>query len=73
MAIHLIIIFPYCLIWFCKKVKNPITSDVFLEDVSLASSRGGRVPVSFCPLQPEEECLEIVAVDAEFVTLNQVS
>lgn len=51
-----------------------MTADVFLQDVSLASD-GGRRHVTFTPLAAGEILKrgDIVAMDAEFVTLNQVS
>lgn len=51
---------------------NPITSEVFCEDTSLAQ-KGGRKRITFSPLGPEEmpKDGDLVAIDAEFVTLNQ--
>lgn len=53
-------------------VKMPLTADVFLQDVSLVS-RSGPSHVTFTPLTPDEMLGlgDIVAMDAEFVTLNQ--
>ncbi len=50
---------------------NPITADVFGEDKSLAQK--GRKRITFSPLSPEEmpKAGDLVAIDAEFVTLNQ--
>lgn len=72
-----------CLLFYSRKnmnerhsleVLNPLSREVFREDVNLATSRG-RMPITFTPLQPEEEATlmpgDIVAMDAEFVTLNQ--
>merc|ERR1711936_335434 len=48
-------------------LNNPITSEVFLEDKSLAQ-RGGRKRITFIPLGPEEmpKVKDLVAIDAEF-------
>ena len=73
---------PCILFYQCKETEsaslkevslnNPITSEVFLEDKSLAQ-RGGRKRITFIPLGPEEmpKVKDLVAIDAEFVTLNQ--
>ena len=54
------------------KYSNPISSDVFGQDRSLAQ-RGGRKRITFIPLGSEEmpKKGDLVAIDAEFVTLNQ--
>lgn len=51
--------------------KNPITAQVFQDDHTLA--KGHRTSMTFLPLSRDEmpKKGEIVAVDAEFVTLNQ--
>jgi PAB-dependent poly(A)-specific ribonuclease subunit 2 len=50
---------------------NPITAEVFLEDKSLALK--GRKRITFSPLSHDEmpQKAGLVAIDAEFVTLNQ--
>ena len=50
---------------------NPITADVFNEDKSLTSRRIKRT--TFAPLGGDEmpKAGDLVAIDAEFVTLNQ--
>ncbi|XP_021925783.1 PAB-dependent poly(A)-specific ribonuclease subunit PAN2 isoform X2 [Zootermopsis nevadensis] len=52
---------------------NPITIDVFLEDRCLALNNGARKMITFTPLAADEMPGQgdIVAMDAEFVTLNQ--
>lgn len=51
---------------------NPISVEVFSDDKSLAQ-KGGRKRITFSPLAPEEmpKSGDLVAIDAEFVTLNQ--
>ena len=51
---------------------NPITVDVFGEDKSLLQRAGGK-RITFTPLSSDElpEHGSLVAIDAEFVTLNQ--
>ena len=51
--------------------QNPITADVFNEDKSL--TQRNRKRTTFVPLGPEEmpKKGDLVAIDAEFVTLNQ--
>ena len=53
-------------------IQNPITSDVFNEDKSLARV-GNRKRITFVPLASDEmpKRGDLVAIDAEFVTLNQ--
>ncbi|XP_034247710.1 PAN2-PAN3 deadenylation complex catalytic subunit PAN2 isoform X2 [Thrips palmi] len=54
-------------------VNIPLTAEVFNEDNSLARNNGARKMITFTPLMAEEMPApgELVAVDAEFVTLNQ--
>lgn len=53
------------------EVENPITAQVFQDDHTLA--KGHRTSMTFLPLSMDEmpKKGDIVAVDAEFVTLNQ--
>lgn len=58
--------------WFAFLVYNPVERQVFHEDVSLAAG-SGQSHITFTPLSFEEETSGgLVAMDAEFVTLNQV-
>jgi PAB-dependent poly(A)-specific ribonuclease subunit 2 len=70
-----------CVIYFIKtkinryydlKVKNPVTSDLLLEYASLVTPR--RRNITYTPLMPDEmpKDAEVVGLDAEFVTINQV-
>ncbi|GIY76008.1 PAN2-PAN3 deadenylation complex catalytic subunit PAN2 [Caerostris extrusa] len=71
-----------CVLYYTRKdmnsrhnleVLNPVGQQVFREDVSLAA-RSGQSHITFTPLTIEEEELpggQLVAMDAEFVTLNQ--
>jgi len=54
------------------RYKNPITVDVFSEDKTLLQKAGGK-RITFTPLNNEElpRKGDLVAIDAEFVTLNQ--
>jgi len=54
------------------RYKNPITMDVFHEDMTLLQKAGGK-RITFTPLSNEElpRKGDLVAIDAEFVTLNQ--
>ena len=56
----------------CLSIQNPITADVFNEDKSLARA-GNRKRITFMPLASDEmpKKGDLVAIDAEFVTLNQ--
>lgn len=69
-----------CTIYFMRRqvhkhydipVKNPISADILFEDTALVNPQ--RRKVSFTPLSPEEipKEGEIIALDAEFVSLNQ--
>lgn len=55
------------------RVTNPLTAEVFNEDNSLARNNGARKMITFSPLMQDEMPApgELVAMDAEFVTLNQ--
>ncbi|GFY60287.1 PAN2-PAN3 deadenylation complex catalytic subunit PAN2, partial [Trichonephila inaurata madagascariensis] len=71
-----------CVLYYARKdvngrhdlrVLNPVGEQVFTEDVSLAA-RSGQSHMTFTPLTMEEGSLpagQLVAMDAEFVTLNQ--
>jgi len=54
------------------RYKNPITEEVFSEDKSLLQKAGGK-RITFTPLKHEEipKKGDLIAIDAEFVTLNQ--
>lgn len=59
---------------YCFSVSNPVEKQVFREDVSLAA-RSGQTHMTFTPLSLEgldPPAGRLVAMDAEFVTLNQV-
>ncbi|GBM57419.1 PAN2-PAN3 deadenylation complex catalytic subunit PAN2 [Araneus ventricosus] len=72
-----------CVLYYARKdvnnkhdlqVLNPVGQQVFREDVSLAA-RSGQSHITFTPLSIDEEHVlptgQLVAMDAEFVTLNQ--
>eukprot|EP00088_Acartia_fossae_P045284 TRINITY_DN4865_c0_g1_i2.p1 TRINITY_DN4865_c0_g1~~TRINITY_DN4865_c0_g1_i2.p1 ORF type:complete len:942 (-),score=230.14 TRINITY_DN4865_c0_g1_i2:411-3098(-) len=62
----------YCQPLELLRYKNPITVDVFSEDKTLLQKAGGK-RITFTPLSNEElpRKGDLVAIDAEFVTLNQ--
>ncbi|XP_046443074.1 PAN2-PAN3 deadenylation complex catalytic subunit PAN2-like isoform X2 [Daphnia pulex] len=62
-----------CSILTDRPLSNPITADVFKEDKSLAQKSECLQRISFLPLATDEMPGngDLVAMDAEFVTLNQ--
>ena len=62
-----------CLSYFISTVVNPITSDILFDETTLINPK--RRKMTFTAFQPEELPKEgdIIGLDAEFVSLNQVS
>ena len=59
--------------WFIFAVVNPITSSILSDESTLINPK--RRKMTFLPLTDEESPKEgdIIGLDAEFVSLNQVS
>lgn len=67
-------LFPSHVFWILPPVKNPIEANVLLAEASLARKQR-KTHTTFIPLMLNEmpQVGDLVGLDAEFVTLNEVT